>query len=352
MLLSNIGLLPGSSATYDFLRSTAVKVAIVLVLLSLDIRSFVRAGPRMLAAFAIGAAGTVIGATVAGLTLHRIVGPEAWKLSGMYTGTYTGGGVNFASLASAFNTSSDLFSAAIAADVVAGNIWLLVCLVLPALLGRGTKSSAMVADAEKTAADGSPASQTGLGSKDSENSTHTLETSVRPVSVADAAALVTIAIGLIWCAGRLATLLSVPEVLVLTTLVLVVAQVPAVKALTGSAVWGNYILHLFVAGNGAAAVFANILAIGPAVFYFASITVGVHGVVQFGIGRLVGIDATTLAVASQANVGGPPKAIAIAGALGSPSSVIPGIAVGLLGYASGNYLGLAVGTLVRHMVVG
>ncbi len=352
MALSNIGLLPGRSETYVFLRSTGVSFAIVLILLSVDVRSIIRAGPRMLVAFGIGAAGTAIGATGAGLALNQVLGPETWKLAGQYTGTYTGGGVNFAALARAFDTSADLFSAAIACDVVTTNVWLVACMTIPMLLGPGAKSTTADVDAEKKAAVESPASETGSASKESGSLTHTLTSSVRPILLADAAALGMIAIGLVWFAGRLAPLIPVPEVLILTTLVLLVAQVPAVKTLTGSAVGGNYLLHLFLAGNGAQAVIANIIDLGPAVLYFAATTVAVHGAFIFGIGRLVGIDAVTLAVASQANIGGPASVIALCGTRGYPSSLLPGIAVGLFGYAAGNYLGLAVAMLVRHMVGG
>jgi uncharacterized membrane protein len=86
--------------------------------------------------------------------------------------------------------------------------------------------------------------------------------------------------------------------------------------------------------------------------YFALITVAVHGIVIFGVGRLVGIDLPTLAVASQANVGGPASAMALATARGYGDRLLPGVAVGLLGYAAGNYLGFAVATVVRGVIGG
>ena len=43
------------------------------------------------------------------------------------------------------------------------------------------------------------------------------------------------------------------------------------------------------------------------------------------------VDVATLAVASQANVGGPASAIALAGARGYADRLLPGAAVGLLG---------------------
>ncbi len=137
MALSNAGLLPDMSPTYALLASTGVSVALVLILLSVDLHSVISAGPKMLVAFVIGAVGTALGATSAALTLNGVVGPETWKLAGQYTGTYTGGGANFAFLGRAFETSADLFSAAIAADVAVTAIWLIACLSIPALLTRG-----------------------------------------------------------------------------------------------------------------------------------------------------------------------------------------------------------------------
>jgi len=52
-------------------------------------------------------------------------------------------------------------------------------------------------------------------------------------------------------------------------------------------------------------------------------------------------------VASQANVGGAASAMAIAGARGYADRLLPGVAVGLLGYAIGNYTGFAIARLVQ-----
>ena len=180
---------------------------------------------------------------------------------------------------------------------------------------------------------------------------HTLNESVRPVSLLDTAALVMIAVGAVWGASQLAEIVPIlHEVLWLTTIVLILAQVPAVKALAGSAMFGNYLILLFLASNGARSVVANLVALGPPVFYFALITVAFHGVLIFGIGRLARLDLPTLVVASQANVGGAASAIAIAGARGYSDRLLPGVAVGLLGYAIGNYFGFVIAALMRVLL--
>jgi uncharacterized membrane protein len=338
MLLSNVGLLPGTSPTYDFLMGTGVNLGIALILLSVDLRSILRAGPKMLAAFGIGAVGTAAGAITGGLLLSGLVGPETWKLAGQFTGTYTGGGANFAALGRAFDTSADMFSAATAADVIVTAVWMAACLAVPVILGRPKQSQ-------------EPDVESPFSAEKPLTLERTLNDSVRPVSLADTAALVTIAVGAVWAAGRLAELVPIlHEVLWLTTVVLILAQVPTVKKLTGSALFGNYLILLFLASNGARSVVANLVALGPPVFYYAIITVAFHGVLIFGIGRLARLDLPTLVVASQANVGGAASAIAIAGARGYTDRLLPGVAVGLLGYAIGNYLGFVVAALMKFVL--
>ncbi|MCH8934692.1 MAG: DUF819 family protein [Gemmatimonadetes bacterium] len=339
MLLSNIGILPGTSPTYEFLMGTGVNLAIALILLSVDLGSVLKAGSGMLAAFGIGALGTAVGAITGGLLLSGVVGPETWKLAGQFTGTYTGGGANFAALGRAFETSADLFSAATAADVIVTAVWMVACLAVPVLLGRSKQGQGEEAP---VAGESSVEGQLTLE--------RTLQSSVKPVSLSDTAALVAIAMGAVWGADQLAGLLPIHEVLWLTTIVLILAQVPAVKALSGSALFGNYLLLLFLASNGARSVIANLVAVGPPVFYYAIITVALHGVVIFGIGRLARLDYATLAVASQANVGGAASAIALAGARGYTNQLVPGVAVGLLGYAVGNYLGFLVAAMMRGLL--
>ena len=351
MVLSNTGLLPDTSPAYDFIMGPAVSAGVALILLSVDLKSVRAAGPRMLAAFSIGAVGSTVGAIVAGLALSGLIGPETWKLTGQFAGTYIGGGLNFAALGQALGTSSDLFTAAVAADVVVTALWMMACLSVPLLLGRPGRS------ADPTPPDEATGAATCADAGPDPDLPLTLEkmlySSGRPMPLRDTAALVAIAIGAVWGSGKIVEIVPViPAILWLTTIVLLMAQIPAVQRLVGGAMWGNYLILLFLACNGARSVVANIIEVGPAVFYFALATVAVHGVTIFGIGRLLKIDLPTLAVASQANVGGAASAMAMATARGYGERLLPGVAVGLLGYAVGNYVGLLVAGLVRGILGG
>ncbi|MGH7753306.1 MAG: DUF819 family protein, partial [Gemmatimonadales bacterium] len=135
-VLSNVGVLPLHSPVYDALRTTGVPVAVTLILLQVNLAQLKHAGPRMAAAFLLACVATMVAALLAYLVFGPSVGEEGWKIAGMYTGTYTGGSVNFVALGAAFEASPGLFVAANAADNVATVGWLVVCLVIPPLLRR------------------------------------------------------------------------------------------------------------------------------------------------------------------------------------------------------------------------
>lgn len=344
MVLSNTGVIPGTSPAYEFLGGPAVSAGIILILLTVDVRSVIQAGPTMLAAFGLAALGSALGASISAVLLADAIGPEAWKLAGQYTATYTGGGVNFAAVGAALDTSGELFAAGIAADVMMTAIWLATCLLVPVLFAKKGTATPQAPTKQESPAESSE----GSGAESNPSLHRMLYSSVGAISLQDLTLMSVVVLGTLWVSDWLGTALApIPSVLFLTTIALLLAQLPRVRSLNGTGVVGNYLVLLFLAGNGAMSVIANIVIIGPPIVYFAFITVAVHGLVIFGIGPLVGLDLKTLAVASQAAVGGPASAMALATARGYTDRLLPGVAAGLLGYATGNYLGLAVAAAVR-----
>ncbi|MEO1079451.1 MAG: DUF819 family protein [Pseudomonadota bacterium] len=335
MLCSNLGLIPGKSPVYDMFRGPGVLAGITLFLLTVDLGSIRAAGGPMLKAFLLGALGAAVGGAAMGLVLADAIGPDTWKLSGQFAATYIGGGVNFAAVGQALNTSSEYFTAGVAADVIVTAIWLIVCIAIPEYFGRS--------DTESDAP-----SIPGIARDRDPTLSSLLHSTGKPVRLWDLAALAFIVMSCLWLADQIASLVPlIPMIIWLTTLALILAQVPAVQGLSGSLVLGNYLLLLFLATNGAISVIARIVEIGPAIFFFALGTVLIHGVIIFGIGIMLKIDSKVIAIASQANVGGASSAMAIAGARGAPQLILPGVAVGLLGTALGNYVGLLVANLMK-----
>jgi len=278
---------------------------------------------------------------IAALLFFRQAGPETWKLTGMLVAAYVGGTINFVAVAQAFETSSDMFTAAMASDVLATSVWFAICLLVPILEGR--KKQAV-----------NPAEVTNNGpTMEIVTIERTFYESRRAVALVDVAGLAAYVIGGLWLSQLLGSLFpSIPSVLWLATVGLFAAQVRPLRALPGSAMLGNYMLLLFVTSNGARSVVATIIQTGPGVFYLASVAVIIHGIVLVGLGLLLKFDLPTLAIASQATAGGPATALAVATAGGYVHLLLPGVAAGLLGYGIGTYVGYAIGLLARSVLGG
>jgi uncharacterized membrane protein len=341
-VLANVGVVPSASEApplYDHLLSVGAPVSIFLLLLDVHLSALRRAGGLMLGAFALGATGTVIGVLVAGWATGagRFLGEYAAPLSGMYTATYIGGGANFNALALHYDLvrEGNLFAAANAVDNVVTVAWLAALLVLPGLLRRALR---------RPAADGS-ADEALSGV---EAATH--EHAESPPGLRDLAVLPAMALGAHWLSLRIAEWaaargVEVPAILVLTTLALIAAQLPAVRRLNGAQVLGTYGAYLFLAVIGAycdVAALAELGRLGLLLLAFVGLAVLVHGLFLFGAGMALRLPPEVLAVASSANVGGSTTVMPVARHLGRMDMLLPGILAGSVGNAAGTYIGFVM----------
>ncbi len=340
--LSNLGFVPVGSPVYEGIFGPVTSLAIVWLLISVRFDDMREAGPTMLAAFLIGVAGTAIGALVGATVLAGEFGDAAWKLAGVTTGTYSGGSLNFVAVGRELGLPPSLFAAATAADNIVTAIWFGATLMLPLWLSRGKREAAAEVPAMHTLAEEAPGRTA---------SSLPLIHHAPELRTLDLTVLFALGLTLIWASGRLsAAVPAVPSILWLTTLALAAGQIPAVRRVSGAMLLGTVALHLFFTLMGISSRISEIASVGPQVLYLMAIVVGVHGLVLFGIGRLARLSPDTLSVASQAAIGGPTTAMAMAIARRWPALILPGMAVGLLGYAIGNYLGFGIAYLTRALL--
>jgi len=335
-ILSNAGLVPSSSPVYSVIEGPMTSLAIAWLLLAVNLSDLKVAGPRMVGAFLLAGLGTALGAAVGGVVFAESFGENTWRLAGVFTGTYSGGSVNFVAVGRGVELPEFLFAGAVAADALTTGIWLAATLMLPLWLGRFYKAAIPGQD----------------GAEAGEAHSHPFFEKI-PLSTLDLANLLAVGFILVfaseWIGGKTP---GIPPVLWLTTFALVVGHMKHFLKPRGALQLGNLALHFFFVIIGIHSRVSEILSIGMEIFYYTLVVIGVHGLVVFGIGRLARMDVGTLAVASQAAVGGPSSALAVAVSREWKGLVLPGIIVGLLGYALGNYLGFGVAYLLRGAGVG
>lgn len=344
-VLANIGVVPTFSADpppiYGQLLSVGAPVAIFLLLLDVHLAALKRAGGPMLLAFGLGAAGTFAGVMVSG----RLTGVGDWlgelaaPFQGMFVATYTGGSANFNALALHYDVMREgvIYAGANAVDNTVTAFWMAALLVLPGLIRRCAPARAphKVFDAIEEAEEAA-----GVAPE-------------RP-DLFSLAVLLALAFGAHWLSVALAEVLAaagfaVPSILVLTTLALVLAQVPAVQRLQGAQILGTYGSYLFLAVIGAFCDFAALAELGRLglqLVAFVGLAVLIHGLVVFGGGFLLKADPDVLAIASTANVGGSTTVLPLARSLRRDELLLPGILVGSLGNGIGTYLGFLAVRLV------
>ncbi len=343
-ILSNTGLVPSASPVYDVVSGPVTSVAIAWLLLSVDLRDLAIAGPRMIRAFAVAVAGTVIGAFVAAFAYHDRFLDDTWRIAGALTGTYSGGSLNFVSVARELELTGTLFAGLNAADAILTGLWLGACLMLPVWLGRFYPSAAP--DVGMVAEDTLDADRVDEKQARLRHHPYFMREGLSALGIAK---LIAAGLLLVVTSEWLTEVLPwrLPAIVWLTTLALLLGHSPWYRKPPGAMQLGSVALHFFFVLIGIFARGSEIAAVGIDVFFFTMIVVVVHGLVAFGIGRVFRLDLGSIAVASQAAVGGPSSALAVAISREWRHLVLPGVVMGLFGYALGTYLGLGVAYLLR-----
>lgn len=328
IILSNINVVTQHSPVYDITFRHLIPLSISLLLLRLSIKDIRQLDRRLMLYFSLGIVGTIAGAFATFALFKDMVGPEAWKLAGQLTASYSGGGENAVAIGTALNLSKNLFTSAFASDNIVTALWMLVCLSAPLGLSKLFTSKMPEEEIERAKEQSEPFTA------------HELLPSIF-YSLTTAGVIVV-------ASEMIANYIPyIPAIIWVTTFSLIVAQTPLRNKFKVSYMMGSLIFNYFFFTLGAISSVGEVLKLGPPVFVFVATVVVVHAVFIFVGGKLLKADLPKLLTASQACIGGPSTACALAEANEWPHLVIPGILMGVLGYAVGNYLGFAVAFLLH-----
>jgi uncharacterized membrane protein len=325
MVYANLPLVSPDIPTAEVVGFGAVALSIPLLLFSVDVIAWTRLARTAVVAFV--ASCLVVGLVCLG-TGWAFDGNLPWsrELAGMLAGVYTGGTPNMVALARAFETPPEVFVNCNASDLVLSAGYMLFMLTAaPRVLSRFFRPTPRLSadqGPEKWEADRPatiPQRALGIGLAAACSTGGGLVYAVLPSDFAMAMAI-----------------------LVITTLAVLASLVPAVRTLPGTYSSGLYLLLVFCFSAGSMADVGPLLSTSPGFLLFTFVTLGLIFVLQFAVMALLRIDRDTAAVTSVATIMSPPFIAPVADRFGNREVLFTGIASGLMGYAVGNYLGIAV----------
>jgi uncharacterized membrane protein len=112
----------------------------------------------------------------------------------------------------------------------------------------------------------------------------------------------------------------------------------------------SFLFSLFFAAIGAGASLTHLVQSGPVIVALMSLSLFIHLITTLGglrvynscVSPLARVSVDEAVIGSNANVGGPATAAAMAGSIERPDLVLPAAATGTGGYALATFLGVAL----------
>jgi uncharacterized membrane protein len=336
IVAANLGIIPHSAPTYDFIFTFLVPMLIPLFLFQADLRRLWREASRTTLAFLVATIGTVAGIVVAATLLDLStlgsgapmpVSDREAAIVGLFASTYIGGSVNYAALGemTGLNQDRSFFSAATAADNLFSAVYLSLIALLPGVTRLARFFPAHPTTPQPTTApEASPPQVTARS---------------LCLAIACAAALVAVSDGLVAYLNAVSY-----RYVTLTILTLVLATlVPAIREwLAGAFELGVALSFAFFAAIAAGANLTAMVSVAPTLIVVVLILLSVHLATLLFIGAVTRLTLPELLTASNAAILGATTAPAMAAAKGWRDQVTPGVLVGVLGYALGTFIGSAL----------
>lgn len=334
IFLSNVKPFPIDQNLARMLSEVGVLFAIPLLLYSTDLLDWFQSAKSALLAFAVCAVSGFIAAGVAAYFFRNSV-EESNKIAGMLAGLYIGGTPNLQAIGFALQAKEENIILLNAADVFTGAAYLLF------LTSVGHSFFGWFLPNYK------PQYHVGENLKSFYTNYYTVQDSLKGIGLT--ILVIATTLGLTWIFfGNLDQTIFI--LLMLTTLSLLVSFSPKMRSWRGTFQTGELFLLGFCTALGMLADARQILAEGGMLLYFDSCVLCGTVFLNIMFARLLHIDRDTMMITNTAGLYGPAFVGQVASAIGNRELVFSGMAMGLLGYAIGNYWGIGLAYLLKWMM--
>lgn len=330
------------ASVQDMIMSLAIPIALPLLLFSLDIRKWIKFAKEAFLSLVLGVVSLII-VLIAGFFLFKDHIADSWKIAGMLSGVYTGGTPNLVAMATALDVSPNILILTNTYDMVLGSICLLFLLtvaqktfnmVLPHFNDSHEKFRFKKVITENEGVDNYLGMMTKKG--------------IRQLGKALSLSIVILAVsfGISLLFPKSAQ--TVIIILSITTLGLALGLIKSISSIEKTFQLGMYFIIVFCLVVSSMANLGNMFRI-DFLHLFLYVVFAVFGsmIVHVFLSWIFKVDSDTTIVTITALTYSPPFVPVVAAALKNKNVIITGITSGILGYAFGNYLGVALAYFLK-----
>lgn len=342
IIIGNIGLMPSQlPAVQELMSNAMVPLAIPLMLFSC---TFKLSGARSQLLSLITGMISVAAAVIIGFLIFGENIPEGSKAGGMLIGVYTGGTINLAALKTMLGVSDETYIMINSYDILVSFLYLTFLLAIGIKLFRKFLPNARRSYSKED----ETAIRAEIG-KENENPYKGLFT--RP-GMAQAGKLLGLTVLIVGASAGIALLLPSDMfmtvfILLLTTLGIACSFIKPVRKMKYSYDMGMYFIYIFCIAVASMADLSK-LDLAGGIGFLGYLLVAVFGslLLQVIMAKILRIDSDLMVITSVTFINSPPFVPMMAAAMKNKDVLIPGLTIGVIGYAAGNYLGFLMSQLL------
>ncbi|PID91347.1 MAG: hypothetical protein CSA96_08885 [Bacteroidetes bacterium] len=344
ILIGNVNIVPASmNEIQGSIMGISILLGIPLVLLSENVLRWARMAKTTFISLLLGVLSVVVLVLIGNVVFRERI-PEIWKISGMMIGVYTGGTANLAAIAQGLGVEEELYILTHTVEVFIGAIVLLFLIAgAKPLFGRFLRPHSSTAYSDQTFIN-----VTDYESYEAFFSRKSFPGLLKALGVALLIFGAGFGLSGFFSGDRADTV----AILSVTTLGLAASLIPSLNRIKGSFQLGMYFIYVFCLVVASKADMAGLFSKGSLdlltnmMLYIALVIFGsllLHALLSW----IFRISVDDFIISSTALSNSPPFVPVVAAAIRNKEVVVPGMIIGVIGYAIGNYLGVAVAYLLR-----
>lgn len=347
LLIGLTNIIPESiSGIQEYLMGFSILVGIPLVLFSENVLKWAKIARYTFLSLLLGVVSVVI-LVIVGYFIFREKLPDIAKVSGMMIGVYTGGTMNMAAIARGLGVNNELFLLTNTVEVAIG------ALILLFLLTGAKPLFGLFMKPYKSGENDELNKQSNMDISSFESYKGFFNRSSLP-DLGKAFGIALLLCGLSFGMGFLfkGDIRQTVPILAVTTLGILSSLIPAVHNIKKSFQLGMYWIYMFCLILASQVDLASLfnpdsVELMVNMVLFISLVIVGSLVLHALLSWIFKISVDEYIITSTALANSPPFVPVVAAALRNKEVVVPGVIIGVFGYAIGNYLGVAIAYLLK-----